>query len=83
MATHTTVVKVFAERYRHVSERILASKEGGYQELQELLYLVTHSPETSPEQEADRLVEALKAAGRVRPRYYVLLGRPAWTEVAA
>lgn len=82
MAVQTTIVKVFAERYRHVPERILTDKAGCYQELQELLYLVTHSADTSPEQEADRLVEALKAGHRVRPRYYALAGHPAWTEVA-
>lgn len=81
MSTQTTVVKVFAERYRHVPERILVNTAGCYQELQELLYLVTHTPDTSPEQEALRLVEALKAGCRVRPRYYALAGQPTWTEV--
>ena len=79
----TTLIKIFAERYRHVPDRILANKAGRYQELRELLYLVTHSPDTSPEQEAYRLVEALKAGHRVRPRYYALVGQLTWTEVAA
>jgi len=65
----TTLVKVFAERYRHVPERILNNKEGRYQELQELFYLVHHVATTSPEQEAKRLLEALKTGGLVRPRY--------------
>ena len=76
MTVQTTIVKVYAERYRHVPERILTDKAGCYQELQELLYLVTHSSNTSPEQEANRLVEALQAGHRVRPRYYALVGQP-------
>ena len=49
MATQTTVIRVFAERYRQVPERIMVYKVGCYQYLQELLYMVTHSPDTSPE----------------------------------
>ena len=29
----TTMVKIFAERYRYLSERILSNKEGLYQKL--------------------------------------------------
>ena len=83
MATQTTVIRVYAERYRHVPERIMANKTGCYQELQELLYLVTHTPDTSPEQEALRLVEALQAGHRVRPRFYALSGQLTWAEVRA
>lgn len=71
----TTLVKVFAERYRHVPERILNNKEGRYQELQELIYHVTT---TSPEQEAKRLLEAFKTSGLVRPRYYAIVAQPDW-----
>ncbi len=79
----TTIIKVFAERYRHVPERILANKDGRYQELQELIYVVTHDETTSPEQEAQRLVEALKTGNLVQPRYYVIVNQPDWHEVAA
>lgn len=65
----TTLIKVFAERYRHVPERVLNNKEGRYQELQELIYPVYHDDATTPEQEAKRLLEALKTGGLVRPRY--------------
>ncbi|WP_210518837.1 hypothetical protein [Hymenobacter terricola] len=81
MSTEITIVKVYVERYRHVPERILTTKDARYQELQELLYHITHTRDTSPEQEARRLVEALKAAGIVRPRYYTVVGPPPWTEV--
>ena len=77
-----TLIKVFAERYRHVSERILHNKDDRYQELQELIYLVHHESTTSPEQEARRLLEALKTGGLVRPRYYAIMTLPDWQEVA-
>lgn len=79
----TTLVKVFAEWYRHVSGRILNNKEGRYQELQELIYQVHHVATTSPEQEAKRLLEALKTGGLVRPRYYAIVAQPDWQEVAS
>ena len=79
----TTLIKIFAERYRHVPERILNNKEGRYQELQELIYLVTHDAATSPEQEAKRLLEALKTGGLVCPRYYTIVVQPDWQEVAS
>lgn len=79
----TTLIKVFAERYRHVSERIISNKEGRYQELQELIYLVRHDPATSPEQEAKRLLEALKNGGLVRPRYYAIVAQPDWQEATS
>ena len=79
----TTLIKVFAERYRHVPERILHNKDGRCQELQELLYLVTHEDTTSPEQEAKCLLEALKTAGMVRPRYYAIVAQPEWKEVVS
>lgn len=79
----TTLIKIFAERYRHVPERILNNKEGRYQELQELIYVVCHDTTTSPEQEARRLLEALKTGGLVRPRYYTIVAQPDWQEVAS
>ena len=79
----TTLIKVFAERYRHVPERILANKDGRYQELQELIYLVTHDETTSPEQEAKRLLQALKTGNLVRPRYYLIVAQPEWQEVSS
>ena len=81
--SRTTLIKIFAERYRHVPERILNNKEGRYQELQELIYLVNHDATTSPEQEARRLLEALKTGGLVRPRYYTIVAQPDWQEVAS
>ena len=81
--SHTTLIKIFAERYRHVPERILHNKDGRYQELQELIYLVNHDETTSPEQEARRLLEALKTSGQVRPRYYTIVAQPDWQEVAS
>ena len=86
MPTTPTVVKVYVDRYRHVPERLLAPtihKEGRFQELEELLYLVAHDEQSTPEQEARHLVEALKAGGVVSPRYYVLVGQPEWAELAA
>ena len=80
---HTTLIKIFAERYRHVPERILNNKDGRYEELQELIYLVHHDAFTSPEQEAKRLLEALKTGGLVRPRYYTIVAQPDWQEVAS
>jgi hypothetical protein len=77
----TTLIKIFAERYRHVPERILNNKDGRYQELQELIYLVHHDATTSPEQEAQCLLAALKAGGLVHPCYYTIVGRPDWQEV--
>ena len=65
----TTLIKVFAKRYRHVPERILANKYGRYQEIQELVYLVSHDETTAPEQEARRLFQSLKTGNLVRPRY--------------
>ena len=79
----TTLIKIFAERYRHVPERILNNKEGRYQELQELVYLVYHDATTSPEQEARLLLEALKTGGLVRSRYYTIVAQPDWQEVAS
>ena len=79
----TTLIKIFAERYRHVPERILQNKDGRYQELQELIYLVNHDDTTSPEQEARRLLEALKAGGLLRPRYFTIVAQPDWQEVAS
>ena len=81
--SRTTLIKIFAERYRHVPERILNNKEGRYLELQELIYLVNHDAATSPEQEARRLLEALKTGGLVRPRYYTIVAQPDWQEVAS
>ena len=78
-----TLIKIFAERYRHVPERILQNKDGRYQELQELVYLVQHDATTSPEHEAKRLLEALKTGGLVRPRYYIIVAQPDWQEVTS
>lgn len=69
MATQTNGFNVFAYRYRQVSKRLQANEKGCYEELQELLYLVTHSPDTSPEQEAYRVPEALRAGYRVQGCY--------------
>lgn len=79
----TTLIKIFAERYRHVPERILHNKDSRYQELQELIYLVSHDATTSPEQEARRLLQALKTGGVVRPRYYTIATEPNWQEVTS
>lgn len=79
----TTLIKIFAERYRHVPERVLQNKDGRYQELQELIYLVNHDETTSPAQEARRLLEALKAGGLLRPRYFVIVAQPDWQEVTS
>lgn len=79
----TTLIKIFAERYRHVPERILQNKDGRYQELQELIYLVNHDESTSPAQEARRLLEALKTGGLMRPRYFTIVAHPDWQEVAS
>ncbi len=82
----TTLIKIFAERYRHVPERILQNKDGRYQELQELqelIHLVNHDETTSPEQEAKCLLEALKTGGLVRPRYFTIVAQPGWQEVAS
>ncbi|GAC1597744.1 MAG: hypothetical protein NVS3B25_23040 [Hymenobacter sp.] len=86
MSPKPTVIKVYVERYRHVAERLLAPnnhKEGRYQELEELLYFVAHDEQSSPDEEARRLIEALKAGGVVRPRYYALGGQPEWVELTA
>ena len=69
METRTTVVKVYANLYRHVPDRLLPTKDGRYQELQELFYLICHSDDTTPEQEARRLMEALEVGGELSPRY--------------
>ncbi|WP_201982867.1 hypothetical protein [Hymenobacter rubidus] len=82
METQTTFVKIYTDMYRHVPERILPGKDDRYHELQELLYLITHGPDTTPDQEARRLVEALKDCGMVRPRYYVIVDNPNWTAVS-
>ena len=79
----TTLIKVFVERYRHVPERILANKDGRYQELQELIYVVSHDKTTSSEQEASRLLEALKAGKLVRPRSYRIVPQPDWQDIAS
>lgn len=65
------------------TKRILNNKEGRYQELQELIYLVHHDASTSPEQEAKRLLEALKTSGLVRPGYYPIETQPDWQEVVS
>ena len=79
----TTMVKIFAERYRHLSERILSNKEGLYQKLQEFVHLVSHDAATSPEQEGKLLLEALKTGDVVRPRYYTIARELNWQEVTS
>lgn len=83
MSTLTTLIKIYAERYRHVPERVLDNKAGRYQELQELIYTVAHDATTSPEQEATRLIAALKLGGVVRPRYFTIVAQPDWKPIAA
>ena len=74
MATITTLIKVYAEQYRHVPERILDNKARRSQELPELIYTVAHDATTSPEQEAVRLVAALKLGAWCGPGT-----TPSWT----
>lgn len=71
--SHTTLTKIFAERYCYVPEHILNNKDGRYQEL---TYLVHHDASTSPEQEARRLLEALKTGGLVHPCYCIIVAQP-------
>lgn len=42
-----------------------------------------HDASTSPEQEAKRLLEALKTGGLVRPGYYPIETQPDWQEVVS
>lgn len=79
----TTLIRIFAERYRHVPERIRNNKDGRYQEMQELLHPVRHDDATSPEQEAKGLLEALKTGGLVRPHSYTIAAQLGWQEVAS
>jgi hypothetical protein len=81
MENRTTVVKVYAELYRHVPDRLLLNKEGRYQELQELFYLIYHNDDTSPEQEAQQLIAALKIGGVLRPRYHEIVRQTTWEEI--
>lgn len=39
---------------------------------------MTNTPDTSPEQETLRLVEAIQAGHRMRPRFYALSDQLAW-----